>query len=165
MDREGEDHLWKIIEQIGVCMVTTRAQTKLRARPMYAKPDRDEGCVWFITDTSGAKDEEITADPNVCLAFADPKANSYASISGRGQLVRDLSKIRELWDREAAAWWPAGPDDPKVRVLKVEPEWGEFWDRPASSIVVAFKLAAARATGRPPSLGESQKVSLNETRG
>ena len=49
------------------------------------------------------------------LGFADPKANSYASISGRGPLVRDLSKIRELWDREATAWWPAGPDDPKVR--------------------------------------------------
>jgi general stress protein 26 len=165
MDHDGEDLLWNIIKQIGVCMVTTKAHNQLRARPMHAKPDREEGCVWFITDTKGTKDDEITADPNVCLAFADPKSGSYASISGRGQVVRDVPKIRQLWDGEAAAWWPEGPDDDSVCLLRVEPERGEFWDRPANSLVVGFMLAAARATGKPPSLGESRKVTLTEAPG
>ena len=33
----------------------------MRARPMHAIPDRDAGCIWFITDTRGAKDDEIAA--------------------------------------------------------------------------------------------------------
>jgi general stress protein 26 len=38
---------------------------------MRAIPDQEAGCLWFITDQRGTKDEEIAAAPDVCLAFAD----------------------------------------------------------------------------------------------
>jgi general stress protein 26 len=33
---------------------------------------------WVITDQRGAKDEEIKASPEVCLAFADIGSNSFS---------------------------------------------------------------------------------------
>jgi general stress protein 26 len=70
------DNVWRIVESIKICMLTTMASGRLRSRPMHAVPDKDQGCLWFITDQRGAKDEEIQAAPEVCLAFADTRSLS-----------------------------------------------------------------------------------------
>jgi general stress protein 26 len=159
MTRDVE-RVWEIMEEISICMVTTHAGGTLRARPMHAIPDRDEGCVWFITDNRGAKDDEIASAPDLCLTFADIADNTYLSVSGRAEMVQSRPKAEELWTAEAQAWWPNGPGDPSIRVLRVVPEAGEYWDTRGSSFTVALKLTAARMTGRPPDLGEDRKVRL-----
>jgi general stress protein 26 len=74
--------------------------------------------------------------------------------------LHDAAKARELWSAEAQAWWPKGPTDPDVRILRVVPESAEYWDARGNSIMVALKLAAARLSGRPPQLGKNEKVLL-----
>ncbi len=159
MSRDVE-RVWDIIEDVSICMVTTHADGKMRARPMHAIPDRDAGCIWFITDSRGAKADEIAAAPDVCLAFADTADNTYVSITGRAEMVRSATKAEELWSAEAQAWWPRGPSDPAIRVLRVIPEHAEYWDTRGSSVTVALKLAVARMTGERPQLGDEAKVRL-----
>jgi general stress protein 26 len=158
MSETDLDRVWEIMEDVAVCMVTTHAGGRMRARPMHAIPERDEGAIYFVTDTRGAKDDEIAAAPDVCLAFADIGDNTYLSITGRAETFRDPDKAEELWNPEAQAWWPRGPHDPNVRVLRVVPERAEYWDTRGNSIVVALKVMAARMTGRQPDLGENKKV-------
>jgi len=153
------ERVWEIADDISICMVTTHAGNRLRSRPMHAFPDQESGCFWFITDTRGCKDEEIAAAPDVCLNFADISDNTYLTVSGRAELIRDAAKAEELWTSEAQTWWPSGPRDPAVRVLRVDPDQAEFWDTRGNSIVVAMKLAAARATGGQPQF-ENHKVSM-----
>jgi general stress protein 26 len=154
------DHVWHTAEKIKTCMLATVSAAKLRSRPMHAIPDQEAGCLWFITDQRGTKDEEIRVAPDVCLAFADTGSNTYLSITGRGETLRDVAKARELWSAEAQAWWPKGPTDPEVRVLRVIPDSAEYWDTRGNSITVALRLAAARLSGHPPDLGENKKVRL-----
>jgi general stress protein 26 len=154
------DRVWEIMEDISVCMVTTHAGGRMRSRPMHAIPDRDENAVYFITDTRGAKDDEIAAAPDVCLSFADIGDNTYLSITGSAELMRDPAKAEELWSTETQAWWPRGPHDPSVRVLRVAPEQAEYWDTRGNAITVALKLTAARVTGKPPDLGTNRKVNV-----
>jgi general stress protein 26 len=155
------DHIWTLAEQIGSCMLSTMLpQGGIRARPMHALTDRDGGCFWFVTDERGAKDDEIRTSPDVCLAFADTKSNTYLSITGRAELFQDAVKAKELWSSEAQTWWPKGPGDPNVRVMRVLPDHAEYWDTRGNSITVALKLAAARIAGRPPDLGENRKVQI-----
>ena len=154
------DRVWEIMEDIAVCMVTTHAGGRMRSRPMHAIPDQNAGCLWFITDQRGAKEDEIRAAPDVCLAFADTGSNTYLSMTGRAEMLRDVAKAEELWGTEAQAWWPNGPADPDVRVLRVIPDWAEYWDTRGNSITVALKLAAARLSGSPPDLGDNSKVRL-----
>jgi general stress protein 26 len=73
---------------------------------------------------------------------------------------RDAAKAGQLWSSEAEAWWPKGPNDPDVRVLRVVPDSAEYWDTRGNSITVALKLAMARMAGKPPDLGENEKVQL-----
>jgi general stress protein 26 len=162
MNTQGDqiDHVWKLAEKIGTCMLTTMSGTRLRSRPMHALPDRCADCLWFITDRRGAKDDEIKAAPDVCLAFADTSSNTYLSITGRAEIFQDVIKAKELWSNEAQDWWPKGPADPEVRVLRVIPDGAEYWDTRGNSVTVALKLASARISGRPPDLGENKKVQM-----
>jgi general stress protein 26 len=113
----NHDHVWDIADTMTTCMLTTLSAGRLRSRPMHAIPDREDGCVWFITDHRGAKDDEIRAAPGVCLGFADTRSNTYLSMSGRAEMLCDAAKAGQLWSSEAQAWWPKGPSDPDVRVL------------------------------------------------
>lgn len=160
MSETDLDRVWDIMEDISVCMVTTHAGGRMRSRPMHAIPDRDDNAIYFITDTRGAKDDEIAAAPEVCLAFADIGDNTYLSVTGTAATVRDPAKAEELWSTEAQAWWPRGPRDPAVRVLRVVPEQAEYWDTRGNSVTVALKLMAARMTGREPDLGTNRKVNV-----
>jgi general stress protein 26 len=154
------DHVWKIAEKIKTCMLVTLSAGKMRSRPMHAMPDREAGYLWFITDQWGAKDDEIRAAPDVCLGFADTASNTYLSMTGRAEMLRDVAKARELWCTETQAWWPKGPTDPDVRVLQVTPDSAEYWDARGNSVTVALKLVAAQLSGQPPDFGESKKVRL-----
>jgi general stress protein 26 len=161
MSNESEiDRAWEIMDDVAVCMVTTHAGPIMRTRPMHAIPDRAAGCIYFVTDTRGAKDEEIAAAPDVCLAFADIDSNTYLGVTGTAEMIRDADKAEELWSSEAQAWWPRGPRDPAVRVLRVEPADAEYWDTRGNSVTVALKLLAARVRGREPNLGDNKKVNL-----
>jgi general stress protein 26 len=114
MSRDSEiDHVWNLVDNIRACMLVTISGRGTRACPMHALPDREAGCLWFITDQRGAKDDEIKAAPDVCLAFADTDSNSYLSITGHAEVLHDVAKATALWSNEAQAWWPNGPNDPR----------------------------------------------------
>src|SRR3977135_4406480 len=151
------DRVWDIIEKVGVCMLTTQFAGGLRARPLEARPDRDAGVVWFVTDLRSGKEHEIEAEHDVGLVFIDAKNKAYLSLTARAEEARDRVKSAEIWKKTDDVWWD-GPDDPNVCLLRVEPLTAELWDGPASAAVEAFELAKARLTGEKPHLGENTKV-------
>lgn len=154
------DRVWNIIESAGVCMLTTQFAGGLRARPIEARPDRDAGLIFFVTDVHSAKEDEIGATPDVGLVFFDPNDKAYLSITGRARVMRDAAKTRMLWRKTDDVWWPDGPTDSNVCLLLIEPVTAELWDGPASAAVTIFELAKAKLTGQQPKLGENRKVTV-----
>jgi len=157
------DRVWEIIETVGIAMLTTSFPGGLRARPVEARPDRDAGLIWFVTDLRSGKEHEIEAEHDVGLVFIDAKAKAYLSITARAEVRQDHAKAAEIWKRTDNMWW-SGPDDPNVRVLRVQPLTAELWDGPASAAVAAFEFAKARITGAKPNLGENRKVTVRMAR-
>lgn len=160
MSEATEDQIWALIEEIGKGMLTTWTGSRMRARPMAAYSDQEEGVVWFLTDRRGHKDEEIGTHPNVCVAFAKPNSDDYVSVSGRATIVKDTAKLEHLWNEYAKTLWPDGPDDPNVVLIRLDPTDGEYWEGRSNLISTAFALAKARITGERPDLGENRKVKL-----
>jgi general stress protein 26 len=161
-----QDHLarvWDIIEQVGVCMLTTGFAGGMRARPVEARPDRAAGLIWFITDLHSGKEHEIEAEHDVGLTFVDAKANAYLSITARAEARRDHAKAAAIWKTTDNAWWQ-GPDDPNVCVLRVRPITAELWDGPSSKIATTFEFIKARLTGGEPDVGENRKVTVEMRR-
>jgi general stress protein 26 len=151
--------VWDIIEKIGVCMLTTQFAGGLRARPLEARPDREAGLIFFVTDLRSGKEHEIEAEHDVGLVFIDAKDKAYLSLTARAEILRDQAKVAEIWKSTDNAWWD-GPNDPNVCVLRVRPLTAELWDGPASKAVAAYEFAKARLTGEKPNLGENRKVTV-----
>jgi general stress protein 26 len=159
-EQNNNDRVWDIIEKVGVCMLTTQFAGGLRARPLEVRPDRDSGLIFFVTDVHSAKEDEIGAAPDVGLVFIDPDGKAYLSITGHARVIRDAAKTKVHWRKTDEVWWPCGPTDPDVCLLRIKPLTAELWDGPASAAVATFELAKARLTGEEPRLGENRKVTV-----
>ena len=159
-ERANIDRVWDIVEKVGVCMLTTHFAGGLRARPLEARPDRATGLIFFVTDIDSAKQDEIAAAPGVGLVFIDAGERAYLSITGRAGVIRDVDKTRAVWRKTDEVWWPGGPSDPNVCLLRIEPLNAELWDGPASTARTVFEFAKAWLTGKEPSLGEHRKVTV-----
>ena len=75
-------------------------------------------------------------------------------------MVTDEAKKKELWNSGVAAWFPDGPDDDEIVLIKVEGDSAEYWDTPGGRIATALSFAKAKVTGEPYSGGDNEKVEL-----
>lgn len=152
------DRTWKLMKDIGFCMLSTHVGEDIRARPMAAHFEPIENSIYFLTDSQSPKDDEIDHRPNVGLAFSDTSGQKYVSLSGEAEVSNDRERIRELWSTPAKAWWDS-PEDPDIRVLKVTPKFAEYWDSPGT-VVSYIKMMAAAVTNTRPDMGDNSKVTL-----
>jgi general stress protein 26 len=158
-EQDKIDRVWDIIEKVGVGMLTTRFSRGLRARPLEARPDREMGIIWFLADSRSNKDNEIGAEPDVGLVFIDPEDKAYLSITARAQVQRDNATAKRIWKTTDKMWWD-GPEDPNLRVLRIDPQFAELWDGPSNRAVAVYEFVKARITGEKPNLGENRKVTV-----
>ena len=150
----------ELTEGIDFCMLTTIDGDHLRSRPMSTQEFEFDGDLWFFTNDTTHKIEEIEKDNRVCVAYSKPDENVYLSVSGRAEVTKDRAKIEELWNPILKAWFPEGLDDPSLCLLKIPVEQAEYWDAPSSRIVRLFEIAKALATGQEADYGENKKIDL-----
>lgn len=142
-------------------LTTTDAEGRLHSRPMSTNKQVDfDGDVWFFTYASTPKVHEIENKPYVNVAFSNPKSQTYVSLSGRAELVRDRAKLEELWKPELKAWFPKGLDEPDIALLRINPDQGEYWDTPSSIVSHALSFIKGVTSGNPAQSTKNEKVDL-----
>ena len=155
-------HMAKVAEliwNIRVALLTTvDLEGHFHTRPVQTLEVEREEAVWFFTGWGSQKVDELLHDRRVSLGYADPNRHVYLAVSGVASLLRDPKKARELWTAEQRAYYPNGPDDERLALLRVRLEQAEYWIAPgrASYLIAALK---ATVTGRPADvIGENHKV-------
>jgi general stress protein 26 len=152
-----------LIKDIDYAMLTTiDSEGKLHSRPMSTNREVEfNGDVWFFTYASSLKVDEVNRQHEVNVSYAAPNKNSYVSLTGTAEIVRDKAKLKELWQPQLKAWFPKELDEPDIALLKVNVEKAEYWDSPSSIVANAISLAKSITTGKPASnIGEHAKVDL-----
>jgi general stress protein 26 len=144
---EGIKKLNELIKEVKVAMLTTIDWGVLRSRPMQTQDFDFDGDLWFFTSSETHKTEEIEKDRRVNVSYAAPDSNTYVSVSGTAEILKDRAKIEELWTPIHKAWFPEGPDDPNLVLLKVTVDQAEYWDSPSSTIVQVAGFVKALVTG------------------
>lgn len=156
---DDRQKVWELIKEIRIALlVTTGSGGRLHARPMAAMNKVFDGVLWFATREGTPKLDEIADHTQVLLAYSEPKSQDYVSVSGAATLVHDPAQVKALWSEPMRVWFPKGPDDPDITLIKVTVESAEYWDAPSSAWVYATGYAKARLTGESPKDVGTNKV-------
>lgn len=139
------------ISAVRFAMFTTVDQHgHLISHPMTKQDTDEQGGLWFYTSTHTALWENIAHTPEVNVSFAQPDDSLFVSVSGRAERVVDRERIKAMWNPMVSAWFPHGPDDPHVVLVRVLPHAAEYWDSNDSKMVRMFQMAKAAVTGEKP---------------
>ena len=164
------DELYKLIDDIEIAMFTTRrADGQMVSRPMATQERVSGADLWFVTDVSSHKLDELEADPHVNLAYYNMKSREYVSVAGTATITQDRKLVHELYKPDWKAWFgdeggerDGGPDDPRLALVLVEAHSVEYLVTTKSRPVVLFEVAKAMVTGTPPKVGEQRTLSERE---
>jgi len=147
------------IKDIRIAMLTTvEPDGTLRSRPMVTQETEFDGDLWFFTQASAPKVEEVQQHQQVNLSYEKPSDDLFVSVSGTAQLVRDRKEIKKHWKPHYKTWFPNGEDDPDLALLKVTVTRAEYWNMPSGGILSS--IFKGHAVGSQEADGVDVKLNM-----
>lgn len=141
-----------LIREIDICMLVTRTDGSVRGRPMSNNGEVEyDGDTWFFSARDSGKVDEIKSDPRVELAYIATDQGTWVSIEGRAEIVEDDERKRALWQDDLKAWFPGGPADDGVVLLKVHADRVHVWAKGEELLIqpgAGVERIPASPTGR-----------------
>lgn len=145
-ETEITKQFWSALRSDMTVMLGTM-ESGVKSRPMTAQlQDKDQGDdglhrgpVWFFTSTDASLLRGLASDTPAFFTFTDKGNNVFAHVTGGLRLQNDRSVIDDLWNPFVAAWYEGGKDDPKLALLRFEPDDAEIW-LDGSSLLAGLKL-------------------------
>ncbi len=164
------DDLYDLIDGIEIAMFTTRrADGQLVSRPMATQERVSGADLWFATDVSSHKLDELESDSHVNLAYYNVKSREWVSVAGTATVTQDRNLIKELYKPDWKAWFgdeggekDGGPGDPRLALILVEAQSVEYLVSTKPRPVVLFEVAKAMVTGNTPKVGEQRHLNDRE---
>jgi general stress protein 26 len=137
--QELEAKFWKALQSDMTMMLGLDGVEDGHARPMTAQLEGERGPIWFFTSKENAIVQRLPRGNRAIATFASKSHDLFATVHGTISLDNDPATIDRLWNRYVAAWFDGGKSDPKLALLRLDPERGKIW-LDASSIVAGIKL-------------------------
>lgn len=151
-----------LIKGVKFAMLTTRAvDGTLSSRPMTTLETDFDGTLWFIASADSSQAMDIAQRPKVNVGYASPETGRYVSIQGMAEVTRDSNKAKALWNPVFETWFPAGPDDANLAVLRIEIASADYWETPTERGERVYAMEHAARTGDATALGEHTHVELH----
>lgn len=135
------------IKGINIAMLTTEDRHgHLRSRPMVVLDDTPEDALWFVSEASSHKVDDIHGHHAVNVSYADPATNRYVSVAGRARVVRDRLRLKTLWTAKLVEWFPKGCEDEELVLVRVEVHEAEAWQSGARELEVELVVGSKPAS-------------------
>ena len=161
--------MWDMLSEFTFAMMITHDEIDgvrlMRGRPMAAYLDPEAGMVRFLSERTDDKVDEVHAEHDVCLSFAQPDKNRFASVSGRATMTTDRALIKTLWGPAADTWFEGDAETADVVVIEVRPIEAEYWRKDETVFTRAFQYAKGLVTDDSPNIGENRKIDVDGNAG
>ncbi|MBS1968846.1 MAG: pyridoxamine 5'-phosphate oxidase family protein [Bdellovibrionales bacterium] len=117
-----------LVDDIKIAMLVTISNGNvLHSVPLVTQEMGFDGSLWFLVSKASQVVMNIENSSHVVVNYAG--SGKFVSAVGIAELVNDdLDKIHQLWSKTYEVWFPQGPNDPKIQLLKVEVEKVEYWE-------------------------------------
>ena len=127
---EIAEKFWKAVKSDRTMMVGLPEVEGAMSQPMTAQLEdgNKRGPIWFFT----ARDTDLAFDLDggahrATAQFVAKDHDLFAAIDGQLFIDNDPAMIDRLWNPFAAAWFEGGKADPKLQLLRFEPEHAQIW--------------------------------------
>ena len=122
-----EKKFWKALKSDMTLMLGVDGLEDGHTRPMTAQLEHEErGPIWFFTSVDNGLVRQLDAPRRAVAAFAAKGHALFASIGGQLVVDTDRAVVERLWNPFVAAWYE-GKDDPRLALLRLDPDQGEVW--------------------------------------
>ncbi|NML48582.1 pyridoxamine 5'-phosphate oxidase family protein [Ramlibacter sp. G-1-2-2] len=161
--RSSHEVLWDLVKDTRFCMLSHRhADGTLHSHPLTTQNKAlDEGAtLYFLVSKSTELGQRLQLDGNVNLSYANPKDDTWVSISGTARVLEDAQKKQEVFDTMDKAWF-SGPQDPDLELVAVHIDEAEYWNVKENKLLQLLKMARAASGGDRPKMGEHRELHFN----
>lgn len=160
------DELYDLIEGIETAMFTTRRPDgQLVSRPMATQERIAEADLFFVTDATTHKLDELQLDPHVNCSYYNNRTHEWVSVSGVAHVSKNRTKIRQLYKEEWKAWLgdqggdrDGGPTDSRIALILVDADYACYMKVNKPRPVILFEVLRGKLTGAHRVPGEVQEV-------
>lgn len=126
--RGMEQKLWQALQADRTLMLGIHGEDDSHAQPMTAQVEGERGPIWFFSARDVGLVQKLSAGPRRAIAAFSGKGHAvFASIHGQLCIDNDSAVIERLWNSFIAAWYEGGKDDPKLVLLRLDPEHAQVW--------------------------------------
>jgi len=160
--QEAIDKLRKLAEGQTCMFLTELDQLPIASRPMATQRVDADGNFWFFSGDDTQKNMDIRVDDRVQLIYMNSSSYAYLSLYGKAEVVKDDDLKKELWNVFLTTWYPDGPTDPNLVLLKFVPSDGYYWDTQHNKMVAMVKVAIGAMKGKMMDDSREGKISLEQ---
>jgi general stress protein 26 len=158
--RQSHEVLWDLIKDTRFCMLAHRhADGSLHSYPLTTQNKvLDAGAsLYFFVSKSSEVGQRLRQDGNVNLSYANPKDDTWVSISGTATVLEDAQKKQELFGAMDKAWFDS-PQDADLELVQVRIDEAEYWNIKENKLLQLLKIGKAAAGGSRPEIGEHAEL-------
>ena len=117
----------EFVASTDVCTLTTRSVAgELRFRPMSVQEYAGGHTIWFVTDRTSRKVDDIRANDRVSLSFANSETHESATFHAIARIVESDHRVRQWFTPTWKQWLAPGDapaiitaDDPRFALIEV----------------------------------------------
>lgn len=147
------DELWERIKDHRTAMMTTVSKDGyIHSRPMMTQEREAGSDLWFVTSINTEKVDEIAQNPKVGVLYYRDADNAYVSVSGVAHIERNRDLIKSKWKESWRMWFPEGPEQEDLALIKVDAHEAEYWEPQGGKLTVMFEAARGYMTGEHPEI-------------
>jgi general stress protein 26 len=117
------------IDKVTYCFAATSSEDgEVHARIVQPRKLQDDWTVDFTTSRRCRKVEEIQSTGKLTLAYQHDAERGYVCLVGHATIIHDIELKRSRWSADADRWYPGGPDDPNVVIVRLATYRIELWN-------------------------------------
>lgn len=149
-----------LVEDIKIAMFNTiSGGNHLHSAPMVTQEMSPDGSLWFLAAKDSQKVRDIEFNSHVNLTYSG--SAKFVSAIGTAELVNDdLDKIHQLWSKPYEVWFPGGPNDPMIQLIKVEIQKVEYWEGHSYPVSKILEFAKYVTGSKNIKIGEHGELNI-----
>lgn len=125
-----ESKLWKALKDDRTVMLGLAGVEEGHSQPMTAQMLHDEderGPIYFFSSKDTDLVKALTQAHRGVVHFSSKGHDLFASLHGELKLINDPIIVDQLWNSFIAAWYEGGKNDPKLQLIRLDPERAQVW--------------------------------------